>query len=344
MKIPLINPAPQKYVVKKGIFKGHIFRGTPIIISGEKRIWDDDSTGRAYPSVSVSKLRERKKALAKMKKNYIKKEVNPFLTSVKNPCGTVKSVVQRPASRRGISHLSKESSMAVHSLLRSFKRAKRARKVSHRRRHAAKKVSVVVRSNPLFGQHRPSLTYGPFGWRRPLTKKGKIRSRLMKGKGAVRVNPKGRYYSRRNPGLPFAIDKMAIGGAKVACGLVAGFMLMPLVCKFAPLTMTAKYRRFYGVLNVVVGAVAAATIKNQHVKDAALIVAGTGIYDLIASNIGALGLPPLPSTKVLLGGYDMTPAVGASYQEVGSSYQVGNDPGVVGDSIVYGGDEDMEID
>ena len=37
-----------KYEVINGIFKGLIFKGTPIVINGEKRIWNDETVGQSY--------------------------------------------------------------------------------------------------------------------------------------------------------------------------------------------------------------------------------------------------------------------------------------------------------
>ena len=34
----------------KSPFHGHQFPGAPIVISGERRIWDNNSTGRSYPA------------------------------------------------------------------------------------------------------------------------------------------------------------------------------------------------------------------------------------------------------------------------------------------------------
>lgn len=139
---------------------------------------------------------------------------------------------------------------------------------------------------------------------------------------------------------------MVVGGAKIAGGIVIGFLGMPLICKYMPADLTTKYRRYYGLLHVVAGAVAATFVKKAIVKEMALIVAGTGLYDLIARNIPQLGLKGLPSTTPLLGGpvdgeeepgiigmdADYAPALGASYQAMGASYGA--------DDISYGGDDD----
>lgn len=45
-----------KYIVNTGIFKDHVFNGHPIVISGEDRIWDDDSVGNSYPATNCSVL------------------------------------------------------------------------------------------------------------------------------------------------------------------------------------------------------------------------------------------------------------------------------------------------
>lgn len=39
-----------KYEVITGIFKGLKFNGFPIVINGESRIWNDDSTGQSFPA------------------------------------------------------------------------------------------------------------------------------------------------------------------------------------------------------------------------------------------------------------------------------------------------------
>lgn len=206
-----------------------------------------------------------------------------------------------------------------------------------------RKRRATRRRNPRFGVHRPTLVFGSGGWHRP-GRKGHRRSRLFKQPTRInarkrrkharlhmRRNP--RYSYRRNPGLPFGIDRVAIGGLKVAGGIIAGSMLMPVIVKFAPVDMTVKYRKFYGAAHIVLGAALAAFLKNKMLKDMALIVAATGIYDLIASNVTMLGLPSLPNGSPLLGGLSQAqvaagihgddPGVigmGASYQQVGADY------------------------
>jgi len=221
----------------------------------------------------------------------------------------------------------------------SLKRRPHAKK--HGRRKNPKAVKRNARRVIKTGKHRPVIVYSGGSWFR--SKKSKL---LPSG---TRINPKTRKrHYRRNPmpKLPFNLEKVAIGGLKVAGGITIGFTAMPIICKFMPASLTTKYRRFYGLLHVVLGAAAAAFVKKPIVKDMALLVAGTGIYDLIASNIPMLGLPALPSASSLLSGdedpgvigmeADYAPALGASYQAMGASYGA--------DDISYGGDGDDSIE
>jgi len=218
----------------------------------------------------------------------------------------------------------------VYSLVKRPRR--RAKAKARRRRH-----------NPRFGLHRPTLLYSGGRWFR------RKRSKLIR-KG-TRINPKRRRHFRsrrsyrRNPALPFNIQNVAMGGVKIAGGIVAGGLLMPVVTMVMPKDLTAKYGKFYGVIHIVLGAVLASFLKNKMLKDAALVVAGTGVYDLIASNVGMLGLPQLPRSSALF----PSPKMGEEPGVIGSSYQeqVGIDyaPALsasyqeVGDDIAYGGDE-----
>ena len=207
------------------------------------------------------------------------------------------------------------------------------------------------RHNPRFGIHRPTLLFGHGGWhRRP-------RSRLMRR--GTRVNPRHSRRFRRyrhNPALPFNIGSVAMGGLKVAAGIGGGFLLKPIIAGFLPkdkITGKPMFINFFGLIYVVGGAVLAATIRQKDVKDVALVLAGVGVYDLIASNLKMLGLPMLPYVKAPAGaaagaaaagdepgvigssyqqaGADYVPALGSSYQEAGA------------DDISYGGDS-VEIE
>jgi hypothetical protein len=232
-----------------------------------------------------------------------------------------------------------------------------------------RKRRATRRRNPRFGFHRPTLVYTHSGWKRPRRRKGRhvVSSHLFPR--PVRINapkrhrrsirrsfrrnePRRRFSFRRyrrNPALPLNLGHVVGGGLKIAGGVVVGMVLMPVLVKFMPKEASGepKFRKFYGVIHVLVGAAGATFIKQKDAKEICLVVAGTGLYDLIASNLTFLGLPTLADTTPLLGhsgtagedapaigsGADYAPAqVGASY---GASYGA--------DDIAYG-DDGIEID
>jgi hypothetical protein len=136
-----------------------------------------------------------------------------------------------------------------------------------------------------------------------------------------------------------------MGGLKIAGGIAGGFLLKPIIAGFLPKNKTTGEPMFinlFGLLYIVGGAVAAGTIKIQAVKDVALVIAGVGVYDLIASNLKMLGLPTLPYHKSIGQAGDEPGVIGSSYQQAGadfapalsSSYQEAG-----ADDISYGGDE-----
>jgi hypothetical protein len=290
----------------------------------------------------INPHRSRNKIIAGKVLRHLKRDINEMRHEMAvhkvlirklrkvNPCGS-NPKFKRPAllSRGFINPLSKESSMRF-SLL--------GRRKTHKRRARRK-------HNPSFGIHRPTLLFGRGGWRR------RPRSRLMR-KG-TRVNPRRRYFSRRrNPAIPFAIDRVALGGLKIAGGIAGGFLLKPIIAGFLPKDKTTgapMFINFFGVLYIVGGAIAAAMIRQKDVKDIALILAGVGVYDLIASNLRMLGLPVLPYMKsqpALPAAGNEPGVIGSSYQQagadfapaMGSSYE---NAGV--DDIAYGGDV-LELD
>jgi hypothetical protein len=182
-------------------------------------------------------------------------------------------------------------------------------------------------------------------WRRPK------RSRLFRR--ATRINPRrsrrhGRRSYRRNPfslpKLPFNLQNVAFGGLKIAGGIAIGVLGVPVIVKYLQpmIDKDGQYRKYYGLIHVVLGAVAAATIRKPIVRELALTVAGVGVYDLISQNTD-FGLPKLPDTSSMFKGdepgvigmeADMEPAMmGSSYQSaLGSSYGT--------DDIAYGSDND----
>jgi hypothetical protein len=137
-----------------------------------------------------------------------------------------------------------------------------------------------------------------------------------------------------------------MGGLKLAGGIAIGAYGFPLIAKVMPKNAAGAPmldRKYWGIVHVVLGAIAAATIKKEVVKTMALTVAGVGVYDLLAANIPQLGLMPVEASKLPFMGEeqpgvvgmeaDYAPALGASYQTaLGASYGR--------DDIAYGGDND----
>jgi len=335
MMIPLVNPCGTKRHNPNRPPKKWFYR----------KVAEAAKRGYARPERIVGDIWYHRISPA-VKKRILKEYENPFN--------------KRPALLRRKSQTSlKESGMV--SFIRPRRKVRRARS---RRRH-----------NPKYGSYRPVLKFTHFGW------KPSSHTRMLRRKSGalMRINPRHRrrvrhndpdprrfyarhndpdprrFYARRfhfrryrrNPALPFDIGNVAMGGLKIAGGIVVGSMLMPVLVKFAPkdaATGAPKFRNFYGLVHVVIGAVAAGTIKAPVVKTIALTVAGTGVYDLIASNLKFLGMPPLPNTMPLLGGPvgseipqqigdNYAPMLGSSYQPAGADFQAG------GDDISYGGDE-----
>jgi len=190
------------------------------------------------------------------------------------------------------------------------------------------------------GAHRPVIIRAAHSWRRPK------RSKLFRR--PTRINPRRRSHRRyrRNPlslpRLPFNLQNVAFGGLKIAGGIAIGMLGMPLIVKhIAPMVdKTGQYRKYYGLVHIVLGAVAASVIKKQIVKEMALTVAGVGVYDLISQNIPQLNLPKIGTSLsgdepgVIGMEADMEPAM------MGSSYQTALGASYGRDDIAYGGDND----
>ena len=157
------------------------------------------------------------------------------------------------------------------------RRAPAAKKVVRRRKRA--------RKNPLFGKHRPVLRYTPAGWKR--SKKSKL------FKKRTRINRKRRI--RRNPSIAGMFSQRNImQAAKLGAGVAMGFIATPLLNKVIPVEKQSEYGKYLGGLQFVAGAMVVGFVRNKDVKDVAMIVSAMGLYDLLATNLPDLGLPPLP--------------------------------------------------
>lgn len=123
---------------------------------------------------------------------------------------------------------------------------------------------------------------------------------------------------------------MLVNMATIGIGVVAGYLTLPLMCKILPASVLAErqsmtgFGKQIGILNVALGALLFTFMRNKRVKEIGLIIAGMGVYDLIAVNVAELHLPPLPISNPLIDsmipgavGAPVTPKsgyMGASYR------------------------------
>lgn len=204
-----------------------------------------------------------------------------------------------------------------------------------------------ARRNPRFGQHRPTLSYGPKGWKRSK------RSKLMRKR--TWVNPRKRRVSRRRRWNPvatvtnsrrsrrtyrryrrnpsrsmsrnFPIMEVGKEGIMIAGGLVLG---MYGIKGFAHLPPIQKYRNFFGVGELLIGTLVAGLCKNnKYLRSLAITFAGVGLYDLIACNVKQLALPTVHTGAA-------HPAVAAAEGSV-STHVLAQAAGMPGSSGAPGG-------
>ena len=197
---------------------------------------------------------------------------------------------------------------------RPSKKRNAARKVA---RKAAKRRVMISQGQ----MHRPRVYKRAGRWYR--ARKSKLFAK------STMLNPRRRRHARRNPLNIKSIlsKKVLMTGVKIGGGIALGFIMLPLVSRMLPVSMQ-KYDKYLGVGNVLIGALMAAFLKNKDLKDVGIVIAGTGVYDLLAMNTQEwLGLPTVlrdsklirqlmpTSTSVAapVSGYADQSYVGASY-------------------------------
>lgn len=130
-------------------------------------------------------------------------------------------------------------------------------------------------------------------------------------KPGTRINAVRRRRKRSNPrrtGLVKSLTsrRTLMTGLKVGGGITGGALAMPLVYSVLPAGMKAQ-SRWLGLGHVGIGALMVGMLRNRDAKDVGMVIVGTGIYDLLAMNVPALGLPPLPrSMPEIFGGLQTT--------------------------------------
>jgi hypothetical protein len=209
-----------------------------------------------------------------------------------------------------------------------------ARVRSFRHNPRKRKLSTLHKSHAKWA-HRPVLYRTSSGnWMRP--EKSKLFTH------STMINPRHRRRGRRSfRHNPFRVKqliskKYLMGTLVLGGGIAVGFLAMPLVTKLATALKLGAYRRYFGLGHVVIGGVLAAMMKRRALKELGLVIAGVGVYDLIANNIPALQLPAVSgkdwlstlSPAAVSGSLDRTlsyaptlPTVGASYQPMAASYE-----------------------
>ncbi len=197
----------------------------------------------------------------------------------------------------------------------------RKRRVARKRRR---------RRNPRFGRHRPTLIYGRGGWRRPkrsklMTRKTRVNRRRRRKVSrrrrnyplsithrpnairrrrrncATRRNPVRRYRRRRvrrnQPRLirRLTSQRVLMSGLTIGGGIMAGAFTLPAVERLIPADNKAQFSKWLGLVNVALGAVMYGYLRNKDLKQLGLVVAGTGVYDLVQQNLSEM--LPLPSIR-----------------------------------------------
>jgi hypothetical protein len=111
--------------------------------------------------------------------------------------------------------------------------------------------------------------------------------------------------------------------ATIGIGLVAGWMTLPIVSKILPADWKAEienptgWGKARGLINVAIGVLIFSMLKNKRAKEIGIVIAGTGVYDLIAVNLQAqLGLPQLSASNTALDA--LMPAASGSYGTPGT--------------------------
>lgn len=267
--------------------------------------------------------------------------------------------------------------MAVTFRRKRRKSGRRARRTSRiasivrrrRRNPRRKKTRARRRSGTSIGAHRPRLTFKAGKWYGG----NSPRSLIRRGSGTRINRRRRRRRTRRNPNGIRGIQRMfsqriLINTAKAGAGIAIGFTAMPIFYRILPQQLKDQ-RRWLGGIHLALGLSIAGFVRNRDIKDIGMVIAATGVYDLIAMNIDFLGLPPLRTTSPLAdklipagamtpvtaaeatsgyygASYDAGAApvspvaatgVGASFERVGSSY-----PSLAYPTIGLSGDGGME--
>ena len=177
-----------------------------------------------------------------------------------------------------------------------------ARKRKHARRNAVKwhRPRVRVAKGKFF--HGPRSTLFGAGPVR-LNRKHRRRHLARFLSNPIRVKyPRMRRHSRRhNPAFNLKQSFARITNRKwltsiamIGGGLVGGMVIKQLLVNLmAKSTITNKYTKYAGAGSILIGSLMVGMGKKRIIKEAGVVIAATGLYDLIASFVPTI-LPPLP--------------------------------------------------
>lgn len=195
---------------------------------------------------------------------------------------------------------------------------------AHRASSTARRAGKGIRRGRR-GRIRRRFLHGAGRWHRPRVRKWKgrffhsRRSRFF-GRRPVMVNPRRRRRVRRlyvgrirrvrvnrrrrmNPGVGMIKAQLRqlmskqwmVTIASLAGGLVLGMGVKTVLLNVMPMLKLGAQTRFVGAGNILVGSLMFSMGKQRMVKEAGVVVAATGLYDLLATNLPMLQLQPLPS-------------------------------------------------
>lgn len=133
-------------------------------------------------------------------------------------------------------------------------------------------------------------------------------------------------------------QKWLMSVASIGVGIAAGYYTLPLANMLVPDAMKAQFRPWAGLLNVASGSILIAFAKGRgkgakFMRETGAIIAGTGVYDLLAENT-QLGLVPIPKSNPVITGMIPASPVSASYTV--PTRPVSRQASSIGASYAYG--------
>lgn len=122
--------------------------------------------------------------------------------------------------------------------------------------------------------------------------------------------------------------------AAIGMGMAAGYYTLPIAYKLTG--SSPAFRPYLGAVNVAAGSLLIALAPRRAkmrklVRETGAMIAGVGVYDLLACNIKALALPSIPESNALV---NQIPGMAASYQV--ARRPVSRPASMMGASYAYG--------